>query len=51
MARRRKAGLPVTQTDLDALQRAGSDLTDGLRRLQTTILSRLADSEGPDHDG
>jgi hypothetical protein len=51
MARRRKAGLPVTQADLDALQHAGNELTDELRRLQTAILSRLADAEGPEQDG
>ncbi len=48
VARRRKAGLPVTQKDLDALQRESSELTDELRSLQTRILSKLANSEESD---
>ena len=48
VARRRKAGLPVTQIDLDALQRESSELTDELRSLQTRILSKLANSEESD---
>lgn len=45
VVRRRKAGLPVTPADLDALHRASGDLTAELRALQTSILSKLADSD------